>query len=353
MQRAESLDIDVSRRAILGTAVALAAASLTGRSHSASAAAALVWKKLDEGGGPAPRWDHILAYDENSKQLLVFGGRGADFAALGDTWLYDLVTGKWKAVESRGPDPRFGHAVAVDQSMGKLILFGGQSADLFFNDTWIFDFESEIWSSLEISSSPIPSPRYGLPAAINGEGNFVISHGFTFEGRFDDTWSLDLSTNTWTDVSPSDGASRPLKRCLHEMIWDRDSGRLLLYGGCSSGFGPCPQGDLWAFDPTSREWTELTPTNGPAPRSNPAWIYDKSAKRTLLIGGLTESGYTTDVWSGKFSGEGFDWEAQETASDAPSPRASHDIVLARGDIYLFGGSGDAGTTADLWKLSLQ
>ena len=27
-----------------------------------------------------------------------------------------------------------------------------------------------------------------------------------------------------------------------------------LITGCSSGFGPCPQGDLWAFDPAAREF---------------------------------------------------------------------------------------------------
>ena len=352
MQRAEILDIDMNRRTILGTAVALAAASLTGM-RSAQAAEESSWKRLDDGSGPGARWDHTLAYDENSKQLLVFGGRDINYAALGDTWLYDLVTGDWKAVDSPGPDPRFGHAVAVDQEAAKLILFGGQSADLFYNDTWIFDFESEIWTSLDTGSSPLPSPRYGLPAAIDGDGKFIVSHGFTFEGRFDDTWSLDLSTGEWTEISPTSGETRPLKRCLHEMAWDRDSGTLLLYGGCSSGFGPCPQGDLWAFDPAARAWTELTPGDGPAPRSNPAWIYDKNAKRTLLLGGLTDAGYVSDAWAGGFSDEQFGWEALAPAGEAPSTRASHDIALSRGDIYLFGGTGDAGVTADLWKLSLE
>ena len=95
-----------------------------------------------------------------------------------------------------------------------------------------------------------------------GRATSSISHGFTFEGRFDDTWSLDPAAGVWTDLSPAP-ETRPLKRCLHEAVWDAARGRMLLYGGCSSGFGPCPQGDLWAFDPATRTWTELTPAESP------------------------------------------------------------------------------------------
>lgn len=82
----------------------------------------------------------------------------------------------------------------------------------------------------------------------------IISHGFTDEGRFDDTWALNLSTNRWQDISPS--SNRPLRRCLHHAVLDAEGNQMLLYGGCASGFGPCPLGDLWSFDLTTQRWTE-------------------------------------------------------------------------------------------------
>ena len=344
----------LTRRSFLGRAALLGAIATGSRSASSSAqSGGFSWRLLDSEGGSAARWDHTLSGDPTTKQLMLFGGRDAGGASFGDTWLYDLVNHAWRQVEGSGPEPRFGQAVAFDESSGKLVLFGGQTSDTFFNDTWVFDFAGESWTKLDTGDRPLPTPRYGLPAVFDAHGNFIISHGFTFEGRFDDTWSLDLSSNQWTDVSPGQDGVRPLKRCLHEMAWDQAAGRLLLFGGCSSGFGPCPQGDLWSFDPASSAWTQLAPPEGPSSRSNPAMIYDERGTRAFLIGGLSDAGYMSDVWSGALDGDDFTWTAITPDGTGPSPRASHDLVLTRGDIYLFGGTGVDGVTNDLWKLSLD
>lgn len=340
----------VTRRAFVGGAIGLVVSSAVTRTDRAFAAEAS-WRLLP-GDGPAGRWDHTLGADDEAKRLILFGGRDGNGASLSDTWLYDLSERAWHMIDSAGPEPRFGHAIAMDQKSRRLLLFGGQSADTFFNDTWLFDFESESWSKLESGESALPSARYGLSAVLDTNGQLIISHGFTFEGRFDDTWALDLDKAEWTDISPETGAPRPLKRCLHEMSWHPGSESLLLYGGCSSGFGPCPQGDLWQFDPEDRVWTELTPPDGPAARSNPALVYDDDSDRMLLIGGLSDSGYVNDAWQGTLLDGEFRWTPFTFEGDAPSPRASHDTVLTRGDLYLFGGTGDGGVTADLWKLSL-
>ena len=88
------------------------------------------------------------------------------------------------------PSPRFGHAVAVDAGNRALYLFGGQAdGETFFNDTWRFDLDARSWSEIPTGDDR-PSPRYGTSAVLDGEGNLIVSHGFTFEGRFDDTWCL-------------------------------------------------------------------------------------------------------------------------------------------------------------------
>jgi hypothetical protein len=310
------------------------------------------WRQLRGKGGPAARWDHTLAADDAAKRLVLFGGRDAAGGALDDTWLYDLADRAWMRVDVPGPAPRFGHAVTVDQKARRLILFGGQSGDVFYNDTWIFDLAAGTWTQIDTGEGTAPTMRYGLPAVLDGTNRFIISHGFSFEGRFDDTWALDLASGLWSEISPDAGATRPLKRCLHEMAWHPATATLLLYGGCSSGFGPCPQGDLWQFNPESRAWTELTPADGPAARSNPSMVSDRNGERFILIDGLTDAGYSSEIWTGALDGGTFTWKAATAGGDAPSPRASHDAVLTRGDVYLFGGNGDAGPTNDLWKLSL-
>lgn len=316
---------------------------------AAAQSAAPAWTPL-EAAGPAARWDHTLAADPESGALILFGGRDGAGEAFGDTWRYAAADGSWTPVEGPAPAPRFGQAVAVDAANRAVYLFGGQAGPDFFNDAWRFDLDELTWS--EIPTGDVrPSPRYGTSAVLDNDGNVLVSHGFTFEGRFDDTWSLDPATGVWTDVSPP-AETRPLKRCLHEAVWDAGADRMLLYGGCSSGFGPCPQGDLWAFDPAAQTWTELTPAAGPAARSNPALIQDETSARTWLIDGLTEGGYTADLWMLDLAAGGAapGWVEVSPVDVAPAPRASHDAALLDGDVYLFGGFGPEGALADFWRL---
>lgn len=315
----------------------------------AAQADAPVWTAI-EAAGPAARWDHTLAADPATGRLILFGGRDDNGAPFGDTWVYDTRDQAWVTVAGAAPSPRFGQAVAVDAANRALYLFAGQAdGDTFFNDTWRFDLDALTWEQVTTGAAA-PSPRYGTSAVLDNAGHLLISHGFTFEGRFDDTWSLDLASGAWTDVSPA-VETRPLKRCLHEAVWDGAANRMLLYGGCSSGFGPCPQGDLWAFDPAVGSWTELIPASTPAARANPALIRDDASGRIWLIDGLTEAGYTADLWTLDVAGAAPVWSEIAAGDPAPSPRGSHDAALLDGTVWLFGGFGDTGALRDLWTLA--
>lgn len=332
----------VNRRTLIAGAIAAPLMSLA-RSTSAQETG---WTLLDDSGtGPVARWDHSLMADDARDRLLVFGGRDASGTALGDLWTYDLAGQGWTASNAAGPAPRFGSAVAVSADGSGAYLFGGQSAE-FFNDLWWLDFESGAWTLLDDGSGVAPTPRYGLGGALDDNGRFIVSHGFTFEGRFDDTWAFDPATGAWEDISPAP-EQRPLRRCLHEVVKSPASNRIVLYAGCSSGYGPCPQGDTWEFDPENVRWTDLTPALSPPPRSNPAMATDGDA--FLLVGGLTESGPASDVWTGVYDGSAFVWTADSSASGVIPPRSSHDLATIGGDHYVFGGSGVDGPMADLWR----
>jgi hypothetical protein len=309
--------------------------------------AAAGWRVIDA-ADPAARWDHTLSADPATGNLILFGGRDAAGAPFGDTWVYATGEQTWTPVAGSAPSPRFGQAVAVDTANRALYLFAGQAdGATFFNDAWRFDLDDLTWSEIPTGDAR-PSPRYGTSAVLDDAGNVIVSHGFTFEGRFDDTWSLDPKSGVWSDVSPA-AETRPLKRCLHEAVWDEAGQRMLLYGGCASGFGPCPLGDLWAFDPAARTWTELTPPASPAARSNPALVRDDAAGAIWLVDGLTEAGYAADLWTLDLAQTPL-WSDVAQGADVPAPRASHDAAALDGAVYLFGGIGDAGPLADLWVL---
>ncbi|MBM3277935.1 MAG: hypothetical protein FJY95_07615 [Candidatus Handelsmanbacteria bacterium] len=68
-----------------------------------------------------------------------------------------------------------------------------------------------------------------------------IFAGFTDEGRFGDTWRVDLSSGARTRIFEREG---PGLRCLHSASHDRRGRRMIVYGGQRSG----SLDDIWAFD---------------------------------------------------------------------------------------------------------
>ncbi|MBI4907158.1 MAG: hypothetical protein HY820_26265 [Acidobacteria bacterium] len=304
------------------------------------------WKTLPAADGPSGRVDGVLAYDARSRTVYMFGGR--DGSPRNDLWSYSLDRQEWSEVPASGalPAARFGHTLIMDARRGQLVLFGGQAGG-FFSDTWAFDISSRSWRQLAPDNAG-PSRRYGHSGVYDGvRDRMIISHGFTDSGRFDDTWTFDLATNRWRDVSPAPG-SRPLRRCLHHAVIDDAGNQMLLYGGCSSGAGPCPQGDLWSFDLAAHRWTEIRGSTKPPGRQWYGGAFDSERRRLLIFGGSGDLGNLNDTWE-------FDTAAQSWTKLAidgpPAPRERQEAVFAAGTgAIFFGGATDRGLTNELLLL---
>jgi uncharacterized protein (TIGR03437 family) len=298
------------------------------------------------GLSPTGRVDGAIAYDDRDRRVYLFGGR--DTTTRNDLWSYSIEERTWTQLRPSGTAPaaRFGHSLLFDPQRRRLILFGGQASG-FFNDTWAYEVETNRWIMLA-GSRNAPNERYGHSAIYDStRARMVISHGFTDEGRFDDTWAFDLSSNTWRDISPSAGGVRPLRRCLHHAVADSGGNQMLLYGGCASGFGPCPLGDLWSFDLTTSRWTEITGGTKPAPRQWYGMGFDASRERLVLYGGSGDRGALNDIW--EFDPRSRSWTSVTVAGDMPLARQRHEAAYAPGlnGVLFFGGSTNSGLSNDL------
>lgn len=180
----------------------------------------------------------------------------------------------------------------------------------------------------------------------------MTSHGFTNSGRFDDTWAFELATNTWRNISPPSGAARPLRRCLHHAALNAEGNEMLLYGGCSSGSGPCPQADLWSFDLTSHRWTERTPRLSPPGREHYGLAFDAARSRLIVFGGSGSSLYN-DTW--EYDPRERLWQNPPLAPDnnPPSARSRQEGAAAKDleALFFFGGTTDTGLSNELWMLA--
>ena len=297
------------------------------------------------GDSPQPRSDGTIAYDAETASLYLFGGQGRGF--LNDLWSYSLTNRSWRNINPSGTQPpaRRGQTLVQDKQR-RLILFGGQASG-FFSDVWAFDLTTERWSQLGQDNAG-PSRRYGHSAIYDPETNrMIVSHGFTNSGRFDDTWAFDLTANRWSNVTPS--GTKPLPRCLHHAVFNPEVRQMYLYGGCASGFGPCPLGDLWSFDLRSNTWTELPSSSRTPGREYYGLTFDTRRNRLVLFGG-SGGGLLGDTWL--YDPTQRTWTQLELPG-SPSPRSRHQGAYAsdRGVNFFFGGSTRNGDSNEIWALS--
>lgn len=304
--------------------------------------AALRWSELAPSGPTPPaRRDHTLVTD--GERVFLFGGRG--LAIFGDTWEFDTASGSWSEISSaQGPPARFGHNAFYDPAGRRMLVFGGQAGSSFFNDVWALDVNTGEWTELA-GEEDLPAPRYGAAGAVDSGGRFLLSHGFTNGGRFDDTWRYTLADDSWSDVSAE--GERPVERCLMRAVWDSGSERLLMFGGQTTGRPFL--GDLWEF--ADGEWRDLSTTIGPSPRNFYAMAFDADAGRVVLYGGNTQDGPVSDVWF--FDSASDSWAQSAVDGEGPSPRFGHDAVwLPDGIMFIFGGRDDSGELNDIWELEI-
>ena len=294
---------------------------------------------------PPVRRDHSMVTDGTS--VYVFGGQSS--APLGDLWVYSIADNAWRnATTEGGPVARFGHNAAWDTNRGRMIVFGGQAASTFFNDVWEYAPADGRWFQTKVGTeAPSPAPRYGAAGAIDSAGALVVSHGFTDQGRFSDSWRYDPAGATWTDITPADADEKPIERCLMRAVWDTVRDRLLMYGGQTTDTPFLD--DLWALASTG--WQQLPRSPNPDARNLYAMVYDDRRKRAILIGGRTPAGQMNDVWL--FDATDEFWTPTTVRTSRPTPRYGHDAawVSETSTILVFGGNDGLEDLNDIWQLT--
>ncbi len=293
--------------------------------ESAKAALGLVppsesalWQKVGSSSTPDGRYLQAAAFDETRKVFVMFGGTNTNPSTGGvtpnqETWEWSPATGKWTNRTGAGaaPQARSGAAMVFDSARGKLVLFGGRAGSAF-------DYE--------------------------------------------DTWEWDPATGAWADVSAA--GAHPSARSQHGMVYEKSTGKTLLFGGGRSdsasydGTGiTVSLGDTWEYDPAAHTWTELTVTSTPSGRHDFGLVWDSSRNKAVLFAGMqtdlaNAAGVPKqDTW--EWDPAAATWTERTASGTKPSQRYAHAMAFDgnRKKVMVFGGwdIGSGGSLNDLWE----
>ena len=302
------------------------------------------WRNItpSQGQAPEPRRNGTVVYDPVGKRIIIFGGVGAS-GLLNDLWAFDLRTSSWNRLNPTGalPGPRLGHDAVYDTVGHQMVVWAGQQGSRFFNDTWTLNLNTLEWR--DVSPAVRPRARYGSASVFDPVSRQLVQFaGFTEESRrFQDTQAFNLNTHTWQDLTPP--GEKPQVRCLLTAALDRNSRRMIIYGGQRSGF----LDDLWAFDFGSRSWTQLTPAVRPTGRFFATSFVDREG-RFIVFGGSTSNGNVNETWA--FNFETGQWSKLEIEAPPSARNGMMGAYIEEEDRFIvFGGTGTS-LFSDIWEL---
>jgi hypothetical protein len=113
-----------------------------------------------------------MAYDANSGNVILFGGRSPDLTFLNDTWAFDGAS--WMSLSpSSSPMARQNHLLAT-VSQG-ILLFGGDSHGTALADTWLWS--GTRWQPVPTLHAPVAWRPAGM-ASRNGQA-VLLSYAST------------------------------------------------------------------------------------------------------------------------------------------------------------------------------
>ena len=212
------------------------------------------WTELNPLGlPPSPRYDHSAVYDEAGEFMWMFGGRSNVGSASPEVWSLSLnsPSGPWASFNLAGPSPREGHAAVLDPvywgdpAAGHLVVFGGSSGGVPFNDSWDLPLNAVLsWNPM---AGPAPSARSNAAAIYDRlRDHMLLFGGASAGGDVNDLWQLRFyDTKVWSQAFPAGVPPPPRERS--GSIYDTFGDRMLVFAGRS---GTNFFTDLWQLDLT-------------------------------------------------------------------------------------------------------
>jgi N-acetylneuraminic acid mutarotase len=286
---------------------------------------------------PTPRASAQLFYVKSTQSLVLLDGyEKGTMPASGKAETWAWKNNSWTKLDETDQPLRSLGAAAYLTKPGSIFVVGGVGSrgyDDSLKDAYSYD--GSRWSA---------APGIGLGTRDHHEmvydensQRLVLYGGQTGSREFDTrTWTY--KTGVWTPLNiPGPGG-----RVHHAMAYDAERKKTVLFGGS----GPDRSFDeTWEFD--GKQWSKIeTPTN-PGQRTHHAMVYDPLRKKVLLYGGGIGMELQSDIWAW----DGKTWEKLSSGGPARI-LAAMAFNPSNNKLYVFGGNGGQqmmSIYSDLWE----
>ncbi|KIL70075.1 hypothetical protein M378DRAFT_156128 [Amanita muscaria Koide BX008] len=366
---------------------------------------------LQSSNAPPALRDAAIAYDENSRSLIVFGGESQGGFPQSQTYLLNLDSLMWSSPNppvglTEAPPARSAAIAGLDIAASYrhgFVLVGGKGSDgQALSDIWEFDLNSQFWSRVSVSPGS-PSPRWGASGGIDTRvstvqdprlsypNNTFYLAGGTSGSQSDalsDIWRLNISGALAANLQSSVGSwehltigNLPAKVGQGGTVINN---QIVSVGGCNSSAGnssACAQQDSYVVTVGGSN-NVISPNPCPAPRYGPALVPNMNAysssfsSQVFVLSGIYNSslwdvgGSTNDGEIAVLDSNGGTWIRALPAGDPGSTGQASYPVAREGaavvaypnavvgqnrkttsDIIMFGGQDASGRyLSDLWLL---
>lgn len=199
------------------------------------------WKSLTS--TPGPRAYVQMAYDTQRDRLVLFGGDKNENDITDETWEWDGAS--WRKFVGASPEKRLPGAMAYDENSKRIVLYGGLHFGPDFkrtdyHDTW--EFDGSKWVKMR-DGSGVLKRKIHPDIFYNPVENKTWLIGGSIDGTSEnETWQWDGSA--WTQIVQT---NLPPARSGASIVFGSTTKKIILHGGFTVPGGK-PGNDTWVLD---------------------------------------------------------------------------------------------------------
>jgi hypothetical protein len=204
----------------------------------------------------------------------------------------------------------------------RMVIYGGRGSSAY-GDVWALNLSDNSWQQLSPSGTPPGARCLAGAAYCPARHSMVFFGGTNLSSQFNDVWELQFDTLRWQQLGPT--GTPPSVRESHGVFLD--SNRLIVFAGMSAG---AFLNDMWALDltPGGEHWTQL---------SQSGILYPSTLFNDLYVCDMA-----TTTWTRLTAG-----------GDVPAERRGSAALLDSLDnLVVFGGEGHDNFYSDLHYVSV-